>query len=126
MARLGADALLTIHLLFVVFAVLGGLLVFWRTWFVWLHLPALAWGIWIEASHGICPLTPWENKLRRLAGETGYQGGFIEHYLLPIVYPLGLTPAIQLRLAIGLAAVNIVIYGLLIARGLRRSRRARG
>lgn len=119
-ARLAADALMTIHLLFVVFVVLGGLLVLWRSWMAWLHLPALAWGLWIQTSGGICPLTPWENRLRRLAGESGYEGGFIEHYLVPILYPHGLTPAIQLQLAVGLAALNIIVYGVLVFRLARR------
>jgi len=123
--RLAADLLLSVHLLFVVFVVLGGLLVLWRGWTAWLHLPALAWGLWIETSGGICPLTPWENRLRRLAGESGYSGGFIEHYLLAALYPAGLTPAIQLRLAAALAALNLLVYAIVIAKALRRRRQRR-
>ncbi|MFP5404977.1 MAG: DUF2784 domain-containing protein, partial [Gammaproteobacteria bacterium] len=75
-------------------------------------------------SGTICPLTPWENHLRRLAGESGYPGGFVEHYLIPLIYPTGLTPAIQARLAIVVIAVNLAIYLAVFARGLlRRSRK---
>ena len=115
-----ADALLVVHLLFIVFVVIGGLLVLRWPGLAWLHLPSVAWAIWIEASGGICPLTPWENRLRSLAGEAGYQGGFIEHYLLPIIYPPGLTPAVQVWLALAVAAINLAVYGLLLARTRKR------
>jgi hypothetical protein len=124
-ARLAADLLLSVHLLFVVFVVFGGLLALWRAGFAWLHLPALAWGLWIETSGRICPLTPWENQLRQIAGQSGYSGGFVEHYLLPIVYPPGLTLAMQNRLAIALGALNLLVYGLVIARKVRSRRRQR-
>ena len=125
-ARLGADALVLLHLAFVVFAVFGGLLVVWRAWFAFLHLPAAAWAAWIEASGGICPLTPWENRLRRLAGDSGYEGGFVEHYLVPVLYPAGLTPAWQARLALVVLAVNLAIYLAVLARRKRdRSERDR-
>jgi hypothetical protein len=95
----------------------------WR-WALWLHLPALLWGAWIELSGGICPLTPLENSLRRSAGEAGYAGGFIEHYLLPILYPTALTRELQLVLAALLVSVNVVIYTWVWrrSRGERRSR----
>jgi len=121
-ARLAADALVLAHLAFIVFVVLGGLLVAWRARMAWLHLPAAAWGAWIEASGAICPLTPWENRLRRLAGESGYPGGFVEHYLVPVVYPAGLTPALQARLALAVVAVNLIVYAAVIAIRLRRRR----
>jgi len=121
-ARLAADALVLAHLAFIVFVVLGGLLVAWRARIAWLHLPAAAWGAWIEASGAICPLTPWENRLRRLAGESGYPGGFVEHYLIPVVYPAGLTPALQARLALAVVAVNLIVYAAVIAIRLRGRR----
>lgn len=122
--RLLADALVAAHLAFIVFALLGGLLVAWRPWLAWLHLPAALWGVWIETSGGICPLTPWENHLRRLAGESGYPGGFVEHYLIPLIYPIGLTPAIQAWLAIVVIAVNLTIYFAVFAtRSMRRGRK---
>lgn len=108
--RIAADAVLVLHLLFVLWAVLGGLAVLWRAKLAFLHLPALAWGIWIEASHGICPLTPLENHFRALAGESGYAGGFIEHYLVPLIYPPGLGAAQQWLLALALVAINAAVY----------------
>lgn len=111
-----ADAVLVLHLAFVLFALLGGLLVLRWRWLAWLHLPALAWGLWIELSGGVCPLTPLENGLRQRGGEAGYGGGFIEHYLLPVLYPPGLTRETQWWLAAVLAAVNIAVYGRLLWR----------
>ena len=124
-ARLAADALVLLHLAFVAFALLGGLLVVWRAWIAALHLPAAGWALWIEASGGTCPLTPWENRLRRTAGESGYEGGFVEHYLIPVLYPPGLTPTLQAWLAIVVLVVNLAIYLLVIALRLRRSRQGR-
>ena len=119
-AKLAADAVLVLHLAFILFATLGAALVVWRAWFAWLHLPALAWGIWIELSHGICPLTPLENSLRRAAGAAGYPGGFIDHYLMPLIYPPGLTAAQQVWIAVVLVATNALGYGWALFR--RRSR----
>jgi Protein of Unknown function (DUF2784) len=114
--RILAGAVVGVHLAFVLFVALGGLLV-WR-WprLRWAHLPAVAWGVWIELSDSICPLTPLENDLRRAAGVAGYRGGFIEHYLLPVLYPEGLTRAVQLTLAGGVLLLNVVIYWRLIHR----------
>lgn len=110
-AALLADAVLVGHLAFIVFALLGAALLPRWPALVALHLPALAWGTWIELSGGICPLTPLENALRRAAGEQGYDGGFVDHYLLPIVYPEGLTRETQWGLAAILVAVNAALYG---------------
>lgn len=109
-ARLAADAVLLAHLAFVAFAMLGGLLVARRPWIASVHLPAAAWAAWIEFSGAICPLTPLENHFRRLAGASGYGGGFVEHYLIPIVYPAGLTPQAQRWLGALVVAVNLAIY----------------
>lgn len=115
-----ADAVAVLHLAFVAFAVGGGFLVWrWRG-VLWLHLPALAWGTWIELAGGICPLTPLENRLRDLAGERGYESGFIEYYLLPLLYPVGLTRDTQWLLAAGLVAVNVLAYSVIIRRARRR------
>lgn len=122
-SRLAADALVLLHLAFIVFVVLGGLLVAWRARIAWLHLPAAAWGAWIEASGAICPLTPWENRLRRLAGESGYPGGFVEHYLIPLIYPAGLTAASQRWLAALVVLVNVAVYAAIVASRWRRQRR---
>ena len=122
-ARFAADALVLLHLAFIVFVVLGGLLAAWRARIAWLHLPAAAWGAWIEASGAICPLTPWENRLRRLAGESGYPGGFVEHYLIPLIYPAGLTAASQRWLAALVVLVNVAVYAAIVASRWRRQRR---
>ena len=118
--RLAADAVLLLHLGFILFVLLGGLLaVRWR-WALLLHLPAVAWGVYIELSGGLCPLTPLENRLRIAAGEAGYAGGFIEHYLLALIYPAGLTPNIQYLLAAIVVVVNALVYAWVWARRRRR------
>jgi hypothetical protein len=106
-----ADALVLLHFAFVAFVVAGGLLVLWRPRLGWVHLPAAAWGALVEFTGWICPLTPWEMALRRLAGQTGYTGGFVDHYILPILYPDALTPAVQMMLGFVVVGVNFGIYG---------------
>ncbi|QEZ48196.1 DUF2784 domain-containing protein [Cupriavidus oxalaticus] len=105
-----ADLVVIVHGLFIVFVVAGGLLVLRWPRLAWVHLPAAAWGVLIEWSGWICPLTPLENALRRAAGEAGYSGGFIERYLLPLIYPPGLTPAVQLWLGLVVLVVNVAVY----------------
>ena len=117
-----ADLVLVLHGIFIAFVVLGGFAVLRWPIVAWLHLPALAWGIWIELSGGICPLTPLEVSLRQRAGEAGYEGGFIEHYLLPLIYPIELDRSLQLKLAALLALINLLAYGAVIVRFTRRSR----
>ena len=107
-----ADAVLLLHAGFIAWAVFGGLALLRWPRLVWLHLPALAWGVWISASGGICPLTPLEQRLRVAAGQEGWHGGFIEHYLTVIIYPDGLTRSMQALLAALLLAGNIVVYAL--------------
>lgn len=107
-----ADAVLLFHFAFILFVGGGGLLVVWWKRAMWIHLPVAAWGIWIELSGNICPLTPLENDLRRMAGEEGYAGGFIEHYLLPLIYPPGLTREVQLAIAALVVVLNLGVYGL--------------
>jgi hypothetical protein len=111
-----ADLVLVVHLAFVVFVVLGGLLVLRWPWVAFVHIPAAIWGILIEYTGRICPLTPLENWLRQSGGESGYSGGFIEHYVLPLIYPAGLTRNVQLVLGTLAVAVNIAVYGVLVAR----------
>ena len=121
--RILADLLVILHLAFAAFVVLGGFLAWkWRR-ATFAHLPALAWGFWVEASGRICPLTPLENHLRHLAGEAGYAGGFLEHYVVPLLYPPGLTRADQWVLAALLLAINLLAYGALLRprRHLRRN-----
>ena len=111
-----ADLVLVVHLLFVIFVLFGGLLVVRWHRLAWLHVPALVWGLYIEFSHAICPLTPLEIRLRELAGADPYEGGFIAHYLVPLIYPPGLTPEAQWWIGLGILAVNGLIY---VGLGLR-------
>ena len=105
-----ADTILVIHLLFILFVILGGLLTLkWRR-AAWVHLPLLAWAVLIEFTGWICPLTPLENRLRISGGETGYSGSFIEHYLLPFIYPDEMTRGVQITLGTLLIFINICIY----------------
>lgn len=109
---LAADAVVVLHALFVVFALLGALTLLWRRWMAWIHLPCAAWGAWIELTGRICPLTPLENHFRRLAGQAGYEGGFVAHYLLPVLYPDGLTRTSQLLLGAAFLAINLGLYAI--------------
>lgn len=106
-----ADALVVFHLLFIVFAVLGAALLFRWPKLVWLHVPAMLWAAYVEFSGRICPLTPWENELRALAGQGAYEGGFVEHYLIPLIYPDALTRDLQLLLGGGVVVLNLLLYG---------------
>jgi hypothetical protein len=117
-ARILADALVGLHFLFVAFVVAGGFLAWrWRR-VAWIHIPVALWGVLIEFAGWVCPLTPLENHLRHAAGDAGYAGGFIEHYVIPIVYPAGLTRGLQLGLGIAVVVINVIAYG-----GLVRKRR---
>jgi len=121
--RILADLLVAVHLAFSAFVVCGGFLAWkWRG-AIFFHLPALAWGFWVEVSGQICPLTPLENHLRRLAGEAGYQGGFLDHYLVSVLYPSWLTRADQWALAALLLAINVAAYGWLLRPHLHLRRR---
>jgi hypothetical protein len=116
-----ADLVVVVHLAYVAFVVAGALLLLRWPRLAWLHLPAVAWAALLEAFGWTCPLTPLENRLRALAAEPGYERGFVEHYLVPIVYPETLDRAAQLALAAGVVALNAALYAFV----LRRRRRAR-
>ncbi|MBL03869.1 MAG: hypothetical protein CL486_10265 [Acidobacteria bacterium] len=105
-----ADAAVVAHMGFVLFVVLGGLAVYWRPWVLWLHVPAVLWGVSIEWVGAVCPLTLVENWLRNQAGEAGYAGDFIQQYLLPTLYPAGLTREIQIVLGAAALGINIGVY----------------
>lgn len=110
--RIAADLVVLTHFMFVLFVVFGALLALRWPRVILIHLPAAVWGALIEFQGWICPLTPWENRLRSLGGQAGYDGGFIEHYLLPLLYPAGLTRTVQLTLAAAVVAVNGLLYAL--------------
>ncbi len=119
-----ADAVVVLHFAFIVFVVLGALTAYRWPRMTWVHIPCALWGAWIEITGEIWPLTPLEVRFRRMGGEEGYTGGFIEHYLVPIIYPSGLTRAHQLLLGGLVVAVNLSAYGFLLWRRVR-SRRER-
>jgi hypothetical protein len=108
--RVLADLVVACHLCFVLFVVLGGLLALRWPRAAWFHLPAALWGAGIEFVQGICPLTPLENSLRARGGQAGYAGGFVEHYLLPVLYPAGLTQNVQLVLGALVVGLNVAVY----------------
>jgi hypothetical protein len=114
-----ADAVVVLHLAFVLFVVLGGLLVLRWPRAAWLHLPAAAWGALIEFAGWVCPLTPLEIWLRQQGGARGYSSSFIEHYLLPVLYPGSLTRGLQLALGALVVAVNVAIYVSVVRRRRR-------
>jgi hypothetical protein len=114
-----ADLIVLLHLGFILFVVLGGLLVFrWRG-LVWLHVPAVLWGALVELAGWICPLTPLEAWLRRAAGAPGYSRSFVDQYLVPVVYPADLTREIQILLGLCVVAFNSAVYLLIWRRHSR-------
>jgi hypothetical protein len=118
---ISADLVLILHLAFILFVVLGGLLVLRRPWLMWFHLPAVVWGVLSELLGTLCPLTPLETALRELGGGGGYEGDFIAHYATAVLYPFGLTRGIQIALGLGALLLNATLYGY----GLLRKRRSR-
>ena len=119
-ASWAADAVLVMHALFIAWVVLGWLAVWRRPWLAWLHLPCAAWGVAIEWSGGICPLTPLEWRLRELAGQVPGQGGFIDHYLTAAIYPEGLTREWQWALGSAVLLLNAGAYACIVVRARRR------
>jgi hypothetical protein len=116
-----ADAVVVLHGLFVAFVLVGGFLAVGWPRLKWVHLPAAAWGVLIEYAGWICPLTPLENLLRARAGEAGYSGGFVEHYVLRALYPGHLTSAVRWTLGSLALAVNVAAYAIMYRRARRRS-----
>ncbi len=115
-ARIGADALVLIHFAFIVFVAAGGFLVLRWHWLALLHLPSALWGALMEIAGWTCPLTGLELELRAAAGSAGYTGGFIEHYVIPLIYPPGLTQGARFALGLIVIGVNFGIYGYLAMR----------
>jgi hypothetical protein len=116
-----ADLVVLVHLAFVVFVLLGGFLALRWRWLPWLHLPAAFWGAAIEFGGLLCPLTPLEQWLRSSGGAVAYSGGFVEYYILPLIYPPGLSRPLQLLLGLVVVSINLAVYGVVIRR-LRRAR----
>jgi hypothetical protein len=114
--RMLADLVVILHLLFIIFALIGGVLVRWRSYMLFIHIPAALWVTVISFKGWICPLTPLENQLRQAAGDEGYPGGFVEHYIIPIIYPVELRFDVQVLLGIAALGINIVIYALVYYR----------
>lgn len=114
--RLAADFVILLHMAFILFAVLGAAMAGWWNWIPLVHVPVAAWAIFVELTGRSCPLTYLENYLRIKAGQSGYTESFIEHYLLAIIYPAGLTREIQLVLAGVVIVINTAIYGWLLVR----------
>lgn len=119
--RIAADIIVIVHLGFIIFVGLGAFLSLRWKRAAWLHVPAALWGATIELRRGTCPLTPLEQRLRIAAGESGYSGSFIEHYLVPIIYPSGLDAFVQNALGALVIVVNLFIYGWLLFRHVGRS-----
>src|SRR5690349_10889569 len=118
--RFLADALVVFHLCFVIFVIGGGLLVLkWRRAAL-LHVPCVLWGIWVECSGWLCPLTPLENWLRERGGGVAYEGSFVEHYILPVLYPVDLTRDFQVTLGTMIALINVLLYAAAFTRAGRR------
>lgn len=124
LCRLGADLLVIVHFLFIIFVLAGGCLALKWPWMAYLHIPAAAWGALIEFQGWICPLTPLEQHLRQAGGQPTYSAGFIEHYLEPIIYPAGLTREMQIFFGIAVLAINLMAYGWLLI-GRKRDKKTR-
>jgi hypothetical protein len=116
-----ADLVVVTHFLFILFMAIGGLLTLRWRWFPWIHLPAAFWGVLLELGGWYCPLTPLEMWLRRAGGADGYEGSFVEHYLLPVIYPSELTREIQIVLALVLVGINMLAYVFVVWARSRRS-----
>lgn len=117
--RLLADLLMLLHFGFVLFALLGGLFLFWKPFLIWLHLPAFLWAGMIAISGGICPLTPLEVWLRYQGGQSGYELGFVEHYIMPLLYPSGLTRDTQILMGIFVLFLNLIVYAVFVKKSIK-------
>ena len=120
MYELAADLTLIVHFAFIIFVVFGALLFFVSTKIIYVHVPALIWGIYIELTHSVCPLTYLENWFLQKANLTTYSEGFIQNYLVPIVYPKNLTEDLQTYSAIALIVANMIMYGLIISKSKKK------
>lgn len=117
-ARILGNLILVLHFAFVAFSVLGGFLVLWKRWIAWLHVPSVLWSSFVNLFGRVCPLTPLENRFRRLAGQAGYEGGFIQHYIALLVYPGGMPRRLELIAGFSVLIWNSLVYALVVS--LRR------
>jgi hypothetical protein len=117
--RIGADLVVIVHFAFIAFIILGGLLVLRWPRIGWAHVPCAIYGVLIEWVGWVCPLTPLENMLRDRAGQNGYAEGFVEHYLIPIIYPSGLTHEVQMALGAFVLVTNVAVYAVVVWRAKR-------
>jgi hypothetical protein len=113
-ARILGNLVLACHFVFVLFSVLGGFLVLWKRRIAWLHVPSVLWSSFVNLFSHVCPLTPLENRFRRLAGRAGYEGGFIEHYIAPLVYPGGMPRRMELIAGYSVLIWNAFVYALVV------------
>jgi hypothetical protein len=113
-ARILGNFVLALHFAFVVFSVLGGFLVLWNRWIAWLHVPAVLWSSFVNLFSHVCPLTPMENRFRQLAGQAGYEGGFVEHYIAPLVYPGGMPRRMELIAGWSILTWNAFVYAFVV------------
>ena len=120
--QIAADLLVLTHLGFIVFVIVGGVMAMKWSWLMFLHIPAAVWGVLVVMNGWICPLTPWENQLRNLAGQEGYSSGFIEHYIIPLIYPSGLTRDMQIILGLFILTINLFVYGFIIYRLIHKDK----
>jgi len=111
--QIAAHFIVILHLAFILFVIFGGLLVLKWRWLIWLHIPAVIWGALISFMGWVCPLTPLENRLRNLAGDNGYSTGFIEHYLIPVIYPDELKPFMFVLMGVVVLLVNFIVYSII-------------
>lgn len=118
--RILAELVVLLHFIFILFNLLGGFLVLWRKWLVFIHIPSAIWGSFIVILGGTCPLTPLEKTLRIAGGEESYSGGFILHYLIPLIYPQGLTREMQITLGYIAIVINILVYIYVVYRYRRK------
>lgn len=120
-ARVLGNFVLGIHFAFVAFSILGGFLVLWKRWIAWLHAPSVLWSSFVNLFSRVCPLTPLENRFRHLAGQAGYEGGFIEYYIAPLVYPGGMPRRMELIAGYSILIWNALVYALVIVLSRRDS-----
>ena len=115
-SNLLADVTLLLHLAFIIFVVFGALFSFHRRWIAWIHLPVVLWAAMVNLMHWYCPLMPFEKYFRAAVGQEGYEGGFIAHYLVPLIYPQGMSYDLGVAVGIGVFVWNVLIYSLVIYR----------